>query len=252
MKFEQKLKIKYDDLSDSEKEMVNYIRSNIPSVVTSSITELAEKTLSSKSSVLRLAKKLGYRGFSEMKYSLKNSLEEEVYEPTDLMGKLKDDLIQTFQYAAQTNFQPLLDNILHSKDVIVYATGFSQNNCAREFSNDLFIVGRKNYLVSGEVNFAVYAENLGPEDLVIIIGLSGNTPGIKDTIKILNMNQVSICSVTKFSKNFLSEHAQFNLYYETSTLPTENVTQPIYSYTCLSILLSIVNRKYREFILYDE
>lgn len=168
------------------------------------------------------------------------------------MAQLKDDIVQTFQYVRHTNFQPLLDRIFKAKDVIVYATGFSQNNCAKEFSNDLFIVGRKNYLVSGEVNFAINAENLGPEDLVIVISLGGNTTGIKNTIKILNMNHVPLCSVTGSSKNFLNEHAQFNLYYETSALPSKKVTQPIYSYTGLSILLSVLNRKYREFILYDE
>lgn len=56
MEFEQALKLKYDDLSDSEKDIVNYIRSNVTCVISSSITELASRTLSSKSSVLRLAK----------------------------------------------------------------------------------------------------------------------------------------------------------------------------------------------------
>lgn len=252
MDFEQRVKNKYDDLSGNEKEMVFFIRSNVTEVVNSSIIGLAEELLSSKSSVLRLAKKLGYHGFSDMKYSLESSLNASVYEPADLMANLENDITKTFQYVKQTNFQPILDKIFQAKNIIVYATGFSQNNCAKEFSNDLFIVGRKNYLVSGEVNFAINAESLSPQDLVIVISLSGNTPGIIDTIKMLNMNQIPICSVTSFGKNFLAKHSTFNLYYETSTLPSKNVSQPIYSYTCLSILLSILNRKYREFILYDE
>lgn len=252
MDFDQNVKLKYDDLSDSEKEMVTYIRSNISQVIDSSITNLADKMLSSKSSVLRLAKKLGYHGFTEMKYSLKENIDQEANLPTDLIAKLENDIQQTLHYVNQTNFQPLLDKIYQAENLIVYATGFSQNNCTKEFSNDLFIVGRKNYLVSGEANFALNAETLGPKDLVIVVGLSGNTPGIKDTIITLNMNNVPLCSVTSFGKNFLSEHARYNLYYETSTLPSKAVNQPVYSYVCLTILLSVLNREYREFILYDE
>ena len=114
MDFEQRVKNKYDDLSENEKEMVFFIRSNVTKVVNSSIIELAEELLSSKSSVLRLAKKLGYHGFSDMKYSLENSLNASVYEPTDLMANLENDITKTFQYVQQTNFQPILDKIFQN------------------------------------------------------------------------------------------------------------------------------------------
>lgn len=38
------------------------------------ITELAQSSLTSKSSVLRLTKKLGFSGYSEFKYNLRNQL----------------------------------------------------------------------------------------------------------------------------------------------------------------------------------
>jgi len=118
MDFEQRVKNKYDDLSENEKEMVFFIRSNVTKVVNSSIIELAEELLSSKSSVLRLAKKLGYHGFSDMKYSLENSLNASVYEPTDLMANLENDITKTFQYVQQTNFQPILDKIFQANNII--------------------------------------------------------------------------------------------------------------------------------------
>ncbi|MDF7681990.1 MurR/RpiR family transcriptional regulator [Lactobacillus sp. ESL0679] len=252
MDFEDKVKLIYDELTDSEKDIVDYIRKNADGVSQTNIVDVAKQTLTSKSSVLRLAKKLGYYGYSELKYSLKATTAKKQKTSHDLIQNLQYDIKKTFEYVEQCNFRGLIEKMFNAKTLIVYATGFSQANCAREFANDLFILGLKNYFVSGEDNLAITAENLGKDDLIIIIGLSGNTQGIKDTINLLNMNHVPICSITRLSENYLNKHSQYNLYYETDRLPSFNVKQPIYSYACLSILLSILSRKCREYLLNTE
>lgn len=251
MIFDQHIQIHYDQLSDNEKEMVNYLRKHRKNVVKMSIVELGESLLSSKSSVLRLAQKLGFRGFTDMKYAIEQSLHQVAIEPTDLVATFKNEIQQTFQYAEQTNFQPLIDRVYHAKNVYLYATGFSQNNMTKEFSNDLFVSGRPNFLISGETNFNMISHTLTEEDLVIVTSLSGNTPSIQETIKNLNINRVPICSVTSFSKNFLRDHSDYQLYYETSELPS-NVIDGATSIVGLNIILTIFARKYREFVLFDQ
>ncbi|AUJ30772.1 MurR/RpiR family transcriptional regulator [Liquorilactobacillus hordei] len=252
MDFDQRLRLHYDSLSDNEKEMVKFIQSHAAEVADSSIAELGEKTLSSKSSVLRLAKKMGFQGFSELKFILKQSLAITNFEPTDLVAELRQDIQRTFKYVQQTNFQFLLSKMQNADNLVLYATGFSQNNATKEFANDLFISGRANFLISGESNFKIISNKLTAKDLVIVTSLSGNTPGIQDAIKILEINHVPLCSVTSFGTNYLTEHAHYSLYYEASQLPNINGQEPIYSMTCLSFILSILSRKYKEFILFDE
>lgn len=249
--FDQHIQLHYDQLSGNEKEMVNYLRKNRETVIHLSIIELGEVLLSSKSSVLRLAKKLGFRGFTDMKYAIEQSLQQIAIEPTDLVATFKNEIQQTFQYADQTNFQKLIDCMYRANNVYLYATGFSQNNMTKEFSNDLFLSGRPNFLISGETNFEMIAHTLTEADFVIVTSLSGNTPSIKQAIRHLNMNGVPICSVTAFGKNFLRDHSKYQLYYETSPLPS-SVVEGATSLVGLNIILTIFARKYREFVLFDE
>ncbi|MEJ4291287.1 MurR/RpiR family transcriptional regulator [Enterococcus faecium] len=251
MDFEQNVRLNFDLLSDNEKDMVFFIRTHKAQVVHMSIVELGEQLLSSKSSVLRLAKKLGFRGYSEMKYSLEQSIVQSVIPPTDLIALLKDEINRTFQLADQTNFQPILEQLKAAKTVVVYATGFTQNNFSKDFVNDLILSGRPAMLISGETNFEMLSHTLTKDDFVIVTSLSGETPSIKSTIKNLNMNRIPLCGVTELGKNFLSEHSDFLLYYETRELPS-NLIEGSRSMIGLNILLSILSRKYREFILFDE
>jgi len=106
-------------------------------------------------------------------------------------------------------------------------------------------------LISGETNFEMLSHTLTKDDFVIVTSLSGETPSIKSTIKNLNMNRIPLCGVTELGKNFLSEHSDFLLYYETRELPS-NLIEGSRSMIGLNILLSILSRKYREFIIFDE
>lgn len=153
MSFEDNVKMHFDELSENDKEIVRYLQQNMADAINSSIIELGEATLSSKSTVLRLAKKLGFRGFSDLRFQLEQDYKADKIIPTDLEQQLHHDIDKTFEYSHQVNFQPLIEAIHDASNVYIYPTGFSQQNFAREFSNDLLIAGKKNYLLDGTTNF---------------------------------------------------------------------------------------------------
>lgn len=251
MNFEQHIKMNYEKLSEGEQEMIYYIVNHPSEVIELSINELADKILSSKSSVLRLSKKMGFRGYTEMKFSIEQSLLQPAISPTDLIATMQREIELTFQYAKQTNFHPLLDTIKQADHLYLYATGFTQNNFTKDFSNDLFLSGRTNFLISGETNFEMISQTLSIDDFVIVTSLSGDTPAIKNTIRNLQLHKIPMLSVTAFGKNFLSSNSDYQLYYEISNLPSPIVAGGA-SMIGLNIILTILARKYREFILFDE
>lgn len=251
MNFDQHVKLVYDTLTDSEKETISYIRSNKATVVEMSISDLASNVLSSKSTILRLAKKLGFRGYTDLKYSLREDMIKASLVPSNLLGNLQVDIQKTFEYAQQVNFEPLIGAIRSADTVIIYATGYTQENYARELSKELMIVGKDNYILSGKANFELVSARLSKNDLVIVISLSGNGGDIRDVIVDLLLNKVPICSITDFGKNFLEEHARYKLFYQTSSLPS-SYTKTEKSMIGLNIILTILARKYREAILFDE
>lgn len=251
MNFDQHVKVVYDVLSPSEKETINYIRQNQQVVSTMSINELASHVLSSRSTILRLAKKLGFRGYTDLKYALEENLKQPSIIPSDLIGNLHDDVVKTFQYAQQVNFEPLIDAINKAQTLVIYTSGYTQESYAREFSKELMLVGKNNYILSGKSSFEIASLRLTTADLVIAISLSGAVTGVRDTITELVLNGIPICSVTDFGKNFLEEHAKYKLFYQTSPLPSP-YSDKERSMVGLNIILMILARKYREAVLFDE
>ncbi|GAY76865.1 transcriptional regulator, RpiR family [Sporolactobacillus inulinus] len=169
MDFELSIKMNYDRLTDSEKEMAKFMMRRPQDVVNMSIVELGAAMLSSKSSVLRFAKKLGYRGFSELKYVIRESMKVPALEPSDLTQLLKQDLDWIMRYVEQTNFQPFLQKLKDARMVFLYATGFSQNNFTKEFSKDLMLAKRANMLISGESNLLMSSSIIRKDDLIILL-----------------------------------------------------------------------------------
>ena len=249
--FETSVKLHYDELTEAEQEMTRYILNNRELVSQIGIVKLGTLLLSSKSSVLRLAKKLGFNGFSDMKHTLQHSPITPMLEPMDLMGDLKQGLSHMLNYSEQTNFQPFLSKLKNARMIYLFATGFSQNNYTKEFSKDLMINGRSNMLTSGETNLALSIKSMSPDDLIVFTSLSGETPIIKDSVRNLSFKEIPIASFTRFGKNFLSNHATFPMFFEANDIPSPN-DEVQSSMGGLTLILDIVTRKYREFILYDE
>ena len=248
MNFEQHVEVNYDSLTMSEKEMLQFIVQHKELIVSKTIVEVGELLLTSKSTVLRLAKKIGFRGFTDMRYSIQDSISKtKSVDKIDLLSQLQMDIQKTFRFATELDFLPILKKIYEASQVILYATGFTQNNFTKELSNELFLSHRPNYLVSGETNFSMLADNLNKDDLVIITSLSGNTKGIQTTINKLNAKGVTIIGVTEFSDNFLKNNSTYQLFYEISRID-ENPDLDSRSMSCLYIVLMILARKYREFV----
>ena len=62
----------FNELNENEKAIIEYIIKNKANCQEMTIIELAKETLTSKSSILRLTQKLGFSGYSEFKYSIRN------------------------------------------------------------------------------------------------------------------------------------------------------------------------------------
>lgn len=248
MKFQDTVRLHYDSLNETEKDMISTLMEHLDDYCALSITDLGKMLRSSRSSVLRMAQKLGYRGYSEMKYEMQLAVNTREVIPSNLAEEYRHDVMRTFELANSVNFLPLIEKMERCRNLILYATGFVQNNYTKQLGSELFLYGRPNHLISGETNFDIISKTLGPEDLVIIVSLSGNTPGVIPIVNMLNIRKVPVCSVTRVSENALLRSSQYHLFYECSNLPVEKGTEM----NTLSIILSLLSLKYLEHVLYDE
>lgn len=72
---------RFDSLTRAERQLANTLLENYPVSGLGSITQVAEKSAVSSPTVLRMVKKLGFKGFPEFKIELRRELETKIADP---------------------------------------------------------------------------------------------------------------------------------------------------------------------------
>lgn len=124
----------YHELNENDLQIVSYIIKHKHECQKMPIVELAQKTLTSKSSIVRLAKKLGFSGFSEFKYSLKNDSEQvqRNVAQVSFSSMQSEDSKATLKLFNQTDVAPILKEIYSAKRIFCYGTervGVKEMSC---------------------------------------------------------------------------------------------------------------------------
>src|SRR5699024_11417256 len=68
----------YEDMTESERKVLNYVVNNREVIPMMKINDLAEATYVSKTVIINLAQKLGFSGFGEMMYRIHHIIKEEI------------------------------------------------------------------------------------------------------------------------------------------------------------------------------
>src|SRR5699024_12248968 len=82
-----------------------------------SIHEITEKTFTSSASIVRLAKKLGFSGFSEMKYYIKSELEDNSEQFKSSISLLEQDIKDTLNLISEQNLKHICKQIKNTKKI---------------------------------------------------------------------------------------------------------------------------------------
>ncbi len=129
----------YSSLRTAEQRVADFILKHAEELIYLTVTELAERTQTSESTVVRLCQKIGYKGYQEFKIMLARDLvgpAETVYEqiePTDSLEALKTKVFQANAQALKDTIEVLADDELakavhalgHARRVEIYGIGGS-------------------------------------------------------------------------------------------------------------------------------
>lgn len=102
---------KETELNELDLDILNYILNHQQEVQTLGIMQLADVTHASKSSILRMTKKLGFSGYSEFKYFLRHKANQEttqIQQETNIFDQQLEDIQRTIADLHQSNIQPVL------------------------------------------------------------------------------------------------------------------------------------------------
>ena len=218
-------KIKQMNFSSSEQIIMDYLLENQAQLQNMTTASIAKETYTSKPLVVKIAKKLGYRGWVDFKKDL--LLEFEYY------TKIKKDLDANYPFKENDNISTIASNIavlkkqaiedtvslnpytslqkaiqiLHkAKRIHVFAVG---NNIllAKEFEYNMRRIREVITVYDNQGDIFFGASLAQKEDCAIVISYSGDTGSLNYVLKLLKANQVPILAITSIGENPLSKQA---------------------------------------------
>lgn len=222
MRVEQLIQQNYRLFGESDKAISRYILENPQQAAEMNIQQLARASLSSKSSVMRFAQKLGFSGFSELKAYLRwqeGDADAAQEAGGGFLRQALQDVETTTAYLGGVDFAPLYAAMSKAQRFFVIATGVAQQNQATELQRLLHLAAKPVQVLpasslSNEYRRAM--EMLTEQDMIFLLSLSGENPGLKNLLEIPLLKGAKLVSITNFKSNWLAQNADFR-YYASST-----------------------------------
>ncbi|MFC4770563.1 MurR/RpiR family transcriptional regulator [Enterococcus hermanniensis] len=205
-----KLKIQAD-LTTTEKRIAEYILNHLSAIPSINVDELAKKTYTSHSSVIRLAKKMGYEGFRDFRVAISAVAHSNLYredqvdanfpflpqDSTQEIAKKMADLAvdtvkRTYAQLDQDSLAAAAALLANAERIFLFAQGDSQI-CGRSFQNKLVKIN-KFLIVADEYSDEDWnAVNLTQKDCALFITYRARVPQYERILKhFLNENVPSV------------------------------------------------------------
>lgn len=188
------LEIKFETFTNTQKDLTNYLISNINDVAFFTADTIAEKVNSTPSSVIRFAKRIGYRGYPELQKDLQNLIIDKISVVEELETNKKFDSSKaetTIKLSLKKDFSNL-NNLI--KEI--------NENSIKKFVN-IIISSQKKYIITNRSAFSLGHFFFFQLKKMVsgVFLLSNFDDGIFDMLRELNSEDVILAiSFPRFTK----------------------------------------------------
>lgn len=217
-----------ENLSSSEKNVVEYIIKNSEDVVELNIRKLASKTYSSPSTIIRIFKKIDLSGYKEFKKNLIFEIanakmshlnqNSELTKSDDLKTIVDKIIIQNIQSLEDTKHlideKKLLEciNLIdQSSKILLYGIG-SSLNVAKDMYLKFLRLDKPCVYNEDYHSQILQAINSTKNDIAIIFSYSGQTEEMLRCIKILKENKTKTIAITRYGNSPISKAVDHNIF----------------------------------------
>ncbi|MTC88896.1 SIS domain-containing protein [Streptococcus uberis] len=222
-------KIELSAFSPSEQKVVDFILKEKEHISEWSTSQIAKETYTSKSTLVRIAQKLGFSGWTsfrqafheEVTYLLKQADARDANLPFDKtdnnleiaskLAHLKKEVIdETLHLSRNKDLNKAIHLISHARTVHLFAASNNLHN-GREFAHNMKRIQKDVQLhdLHGEIHFdALLAEE---DSCAIIISYSGGTLSLIKVAQILRKKEIPIIALTSLGDNPISQLSQVTL-----------------------------------------
>ncbi|RDY29367.1 MurR/RpiR family transcriptional regulator [Romboutsia weinsteinii] len=249
MKIEELINKHYSNLNQNDLHILKYILNNKKSCYNLGINALADKCNVSRTTVLRLAQKLGLSGYSEFKVFLKWEERESCENDSGYVEALSGGIDKTIKHNKDKQLRDICELIYKKERIFIYTTGRAQQICAEELKRMFLFTHKYFNLISGVPELEALIPNLTSRDLVIIISFSGNTPNLDSHVNQLVVRGIDFVSMTRLDNNKLASMTPYNLYGVSSSMRLKSgvlYESTMFFYTISEVLFYHYNQYLKE------
>lgn len=215
-------------LSAAEQQIARYITENPEEATLLTVRELAQRTFTSPSSVVRVCRSVGFDGYKELRRALVGELaalgDKGRHSEQELTAE--DDIRDIVYKVTQKNIQSLTDSqkLLSSETVeqcahlldqcrSVLLFGLGSSLCVAHDTYLKFLRLNKPCLIVDDWHAQlISAQNATPQDVAIAFSYSGQTVEVITCMEALKKNGTPIIAITRYSPSRVAELADYKLY----------------------------------------
>ncbi len=196
----------------TEKKVIDGILKTPPEeIIYLSISDLSARLKVADATLVRFCKKIGYNGFQDFKLHLSQTVAVTGKDSVDSTAKrialqMVDAINETSRGIRYEEYLRIAELMIHSDKVCAFGVGNSAIT-AMEISNVLARLGMIVTYTPDPHLQAMITSNLGKNDTVILISVSGSTKDIIDVAEIAKKNGVNIVIITCYDISPLAKYA---------------------------------------------
>lgn len=215
-----------ESYTSTEKLIAKYILEHGNEILNYSAQTLGEKTNTSAAAIIRYSKKIGFKGFSDLKMNLAQSHSNEQHDlDVDIIFNENDDMtslvdkgcrlnmntvLKTYQLINISDLEKAINLLCEASTIYLFGVGGS-SVIANDIEQKLIRIGKK-VIYNNDLHIQMtFTQSMTKDDVALIISYSGTTTGLVDISKILVEKNIPYISITQINQNLISKNSTIAL-----------------------------------------
>ena len=246
----EQIKSRYESLPKNHRKIAEYFINNFDKIPFLNVQELSEKTGASVASIVRFAQRSGYKGFSELRDAITDSLQKGMYNreifPLMEKHKIKDDLLtevanldikninDTLNQIDRKAFNKVIKSISAAERVHTGGLGISYL-LAEILAYQLTQVGiASSVLKHTHTLFHEQVLFLDKNDLLVLFSFPPYSKETVDLARFANEREIDVISITNKPASPITFYTKANLIVESRNMLFTN------SFAAISVLINAI------------
>ncbi len=212
MTFEKRVYEQEFKLNDTDDSVIEYIQLHRNELQNVSIHKIAEVLYCSPNAIMRTAKKLGYSGFSELKFSLQkedNPKDSRTVEH-QVLNQMPQNIVKTLDVVEDSKVQRFVKSMIEANKVLFVGIADSVYFCEL-FGRSLRCLEKHTEYYQHIHDMEYAARHCKKGDLIIVISASGKQERLIELARKARKEDVEVLCITHYGNNPLSEECEEQL-----------------------------------------